>query len=62
MLSEQEETTQSIYWQLLREFEESKGNRASPLDVALIQGAYRHFAKISGKKVEPTYFPFTKKT
>jgi hypothetical protein len=62
MISEQDEITLSIYWQLLREFEESKGNRACPMDVALIQGAYRHYSKVTGKKVEPTYFPFTKKT
>lgn len=58
-LTQDEKTTLSIYWQLLRSFEEDKGNQVCGMDAALIVGAYKHYNKITGLNIKPSYIKET---
>jgi hypothetical protein len=47
--------TVDLFWQLHRTLEEKVGKDALPLDAALIQASYRHFSKLQGKTMDPSY-------
>ncbi len=54
-VAEQQETTQSLYWQLLRALEEKCGNSAGALDAQLIRCSYRHLSALEGRTIDPVY-------
>ncbi len=54
MTEAEEEITMSIYWQMLRELE-SKLEESDTVLKLIIEAAYRHFFKMTGKKLVPDH-------